>query len=156
MRMKNMFLYGVVAVLMTVAWQAGKSRGIGLAMAEEGHGHGEAKGPNGGEVQEIGDKDDHHVELIHDHTGGKVTLILLAKDVKTPVAIKNAPLINLQGKAGNKQVAMKPVDPVDGAASRWEGSDEAFKADPVHGRIAIELAGKKYQLKLDAHGGHDH
>lgn len=143
----------LVALALTALGCGGRT----LLAEEGGHGHDhDAAGPNGGEVQELGDKDDTHVELVHDHPNGKVTLYLLAKDRKTPVAIKTAPLINVVGKAGNKQVAMTPSNPVDGAAFRWEASDEAFKADPIKGRISIELNGKKHQVKLDAHEGHGH
>ena len=146
--------------LMAVALAALAFSGRSL-LSEEHEGHGAAGGPNCGEVQEVGDKDDIHVELVHDHANGKVTLYLLAKDKKTPVSIRQAPKVNLKAKDGNRQVVMKPVDPVEGAASRWDASDEGFKADPLDGRISIALGGKKYQVKLDAHPhddheGHDH
>lgn len=129
----------------------------GRAYSEVHEEHDEKPGPNGGEVQEIGNKDDTHVELIHDHKNGKTTLWLLANDVKTPVAIKEAPKINLKAKDGNRQIEMKPVNAKDGVASQWEASDEGFKQDPLDGRIAIKFAdGKQYNVKLDAHHGHDH
>lgn len=128
-----------------------------ILRAGEGHAHGdEAAGPNGGEIQKVGDKADSHVEVKHDHTGGKTTLTILAKDLKTPVAVKDAPVINIRTKDGNKQIKMTPVNPVDGAASQWEAADDAFKTDPLDGRIVITLEGEKFQVKLDPHFGLDH
>lgn len=119
---------------------------------KEEHKHEDKPGPNGGEIQEIGDKNDTHAELKHDHTNGKTTLWIVGSDLKTLVAIKDAPKINLKAKDGNKQIEMKPVNVKDGAASQWEASDENFKQDPLDGRISIKLPdGKKYNVKLDAH-----
>ncbi|MCW8131965.1 MAG: hypothetical protein KIS92_16585 [Planctomycetota bacterium] len=113
------------------------------------HDHG-AKGPHGGALQELGDKDDTHAELMHDEKAGKLTLYLIGKDGKTPVAIKDAPKLNLKAKDGNKQIEMKAVDAKEGAASQYEATDDALKADPLDGRISITLAdGKKYNVKLD-------
>ncbi len=139
----------LVAVALTVLAFSGRSL---LSEEHKGHEHG-AAGPHGGEVQELGDKDGTHVELVHDHTNGKTTLYLLGKDQKTPVFIQQAPRINLKAKDGNRQVEMR--------ASQFEASDEGFKTDPIDGRISIELDGKKYNVKLDAHHhddheGHDH
>jgi len=118
----------------------------GRLLAEE-HKH-EAKGPHGGEILEVGDKDDHHLEMIHDDKAGKLTLYLLAKDMKTAVAIKDAPKLNLKGKDGNKQLDTKAVEAKEGAASQFEVTDEALKAEP-EGRIAITLAdGKKHNVNL--------
>ncbi|MCZ7648061.1 MAG: hypothetical protein M5U26_22845 [Planctomycetota bacterium] len=107
-----------------------------------------------------GDPGDTHAELVHDHAGGKLTLYLLAKDMKSPVAIKEAPKLNLKAKDGNKQLEMKAVEPKDEKASQFVAEDESLKADPLAGRISITLDdGKKYNVKLEDHGhghGHDH
>lgn len=119
-----------------------------LAEEKHEHKHGE-KGPRGGELLEVGDKEDTHAELVHDEKAGKLTLYLLAKDLKTAVAIKDAPKLNLKAKDGNKQMDLKAVDAKDGAASKFEATDDALKADPLDGRIAVTLAdGKKYNVNL--------
>ena len=142
----------VILCLMAAVMLAGRAYS-----EDKKHEHDEKPGPNGGEIQEVGNKEDTHVELKHDHKNGKTTLWILAADVKTPVLIKDAPKVNLKSKDGNKQIEMKPVNAKDGAASQWEASDEGFKQDPLDGRIAIKLAdGKQYNVKLDAHHGHDH
>ena len=131
----------------------------GSAYSEEKkeHKHEDKPGPNGGEVAEVGDKDDTHAELKHDHKNGKMVLWILASDQKTLIAIQESPKINLKAKDGNKQIEMKPVNLKDGAASQWEASDEGFKQDPLDGRISIKLNdGKKYNINLDAHHGHKH
>ena len=129
----------LVAMALSVLAFSGRS----ILSEERKHDHG-AAGPHGGEVQALGDKDDTHVELVHDHANGKVTLFLLGKDQKTPVFIQQAPKINLKAKEGNRQVGM--------TAAQFEASDAGFKADPLDGRIAITLTdGKQYNVKLDAH-----
>ncbi|MDL5055715.1 hypothetical protein QQ056_19485 [Oscillatoria laete-virens NRMC-F 0139] len=128
-----------------------------LLAGEKKHDHDEKPGPNGGEVQEIGDGDDHHVEIKHDKASGKATIWILAKDVKTPVAIKEAPKVNLKSKAGNKQLEMVAVKPADAGSAQWEATDDGFKTDHLDGRLQIKLPdGKKYNVNLDAHHGHDH
>lgn len=123
----------------------------------DGHDHGEEqKGPHGGEIQEVGDKEDTHAEIVHDSGAGKVILYLLGKDQKAPAAIKDTPKINLKTKDGNKQIEMKAVGAKDGKTSQFEAVDEVLKADPLDGRIAITLGdGKRYNVKLNAHHGHD-
>jgi hypothetical protein len=45
----------------------------------------------------------------------------------------------------------------DGQASQFEGADEALKADPLEGRIALTIGDKKYNVDLKhEHEGHGH
>jgi hypothetical protein len=125
---------------------------------KEEHHHDEA-GPNGGELQDVGDTGGHHVEVKHDHTNGKTNFWVIAKDAKTAVALstKEAPKINLKTKDGNKKIDMKPVNEKDGKATQWEAADEGFKQDPIDGRIQFKLEdGKTYNVKLDPHFGKEH
>ena len=121
--------------------------GIFSIQAEEKLAHAHAgKGPNGGEIVEIGDKDDHHVEIVHDDKGGKLTAYFLLADQKTPFAVNEAPKLNLKTKDGNKQLEMKGKD------SKWEATDDVLKEEPS-GRISVTLPdGKKYNVKLEADG----
>jgi hypothetical protein len=128
-----------------------------LLAGEKKHEHDEKPGPNGGEIQEVGDGEDHHVELKNDHKTGKLALWILAKDMKTPVTIKEAPKINLKSKDGNKQIEMTAAKQSDAGSSHWEASDEGLKTEHLDGRVQIKLSdGKKYNVNLDAHHGHDH
>jgi hypothetical protein len=114
--------------------------------------HGEAKGLHGGAVLEVGEEAA-HIEVVHDEKAGKLTLYILGKDQKTAVALPEAPKLNLKTDKGNLQLATKAVGPKDGAASQFEVTDDALKADPLNGRIALTLDGKKYNVKLaDDHG----
>jgi hypothetical protein len=132
-----------------------------LVNAEEkkaDHHHDEA-GPNGGELQDVGDKLGHHAEVKHDHKNGKTNFWIIGPDAKTavPLATKEPPKVNLKSKDGNKQLEMKPVNEKDGAATQWEAADEGFKQDPIDGRIQFRLPdGKKYNVKLDPHFGKEH
>ena len=110
--------------------------------AEEKHAHG-GKGPNGGALVEVGDADDHHVEIVHDEKTGTLTVYCLLADQKSPYTPKEAPKLNLSSKAGNKQLEMKGKD------SKWEATDDVLKEEP-NGRIVVVLPdGKKYNVKIE-------
>lgn len=112
------------------------------------HEHGK-KGPNGGALAEVGDPEDHHVEVVHDDKAGKLTVYCLLADQKTPYTPKEAPKLNLKTKDGNKQLVLA------GAYSKWEVSDDVLKEEP-NGRIVIVLPdGKKYNVTI-TDDGHDH
>ena len=114
-----------------------------VVRAEEkaGHEHGK-KGPNGGGLVEVGDADDHHLEVVHDDKAGKLTVYCLLADQKTPYTPKEALKLNLKTKDGNKQFTLK------GADSKWEVSDDVLKEEP-NGRIVVILPdGKKYNVAL--------
>jgi hypothetical protein len=116
-----------------------------LRAEEAKHEHAHGHGPHEGELAEVGDKDDHHVEIKHDDAAGKITLWILAGDAKTIVKIADAPKLNLKSKQGNKQLEMKA------AGDGWEASDELLKEEP-EGRVQVILAdGKKYNVKLEHH-----
>lgn len=110
--------------------------------AEDKHGHG-GKGPNGGALVEVGDAEDHHVELVHDDKAGKLTVYCVLADFKTPYTPKESLKLNLKTKDGNKQIEMKGKD------SKWEATDDVLKEEPS-GRIVVVLPdGKKYNVKLE-------
>lgn len=116
--------------------------------AEEKHGHG-GKGPNGGMLVEVGDTDDHHVEIVHDEKTATLKVFCLLADQKSPYTPKDAPKLNLVTKDGHKQLELKGKD------SMWEVTDDVLKEEP-NGRIVIVLPdGKKYNVKLED-DGHDH
>jgi hypothetical protein len=115
---------------------------LSTAHAEEKHVHG-GKGPNGGALVEVGDADDHHVEIVHDDKTGTLTVYCLLADQKSPYTPKEAPKLNLSSKAGNKQLEMKGKD------SKWEATDDVLKEEP-NGRIVVVLPdGKKYNVKIE-------
>ena len=125
---------------------------IDKKLAEE-HKHEEHKAPHGGPLLEVGEEEA-HLELVHDEKAGKLTLYLLGKDAKTPVAIKDAPKVNLKTDKGPKQIETKAVEAKDGLASCFEATDDALKADPLNGRIALTLGEKKYNVELKHEHGH--
>lgn len=128
-----------------------------LNAADHDHDHGkDVKGPHGGMVHELGDAGDTHVEVLHDKGAGTLSIYLLAKDMKTPVSIKEAPKINLKSKKGNEQIDMKPIASEEGKASQFSGTHDELKDGHLSGRISITMDdGKKFNVKLDTHG-HDH
>jgi hypothetical protein len=110
------------------------------------HSHGDA--PHGGEVVELGEEEA-HLGMIHDHTGGNVTVYVLDKDVKTPIRVAT-PTIVISTPSGPKEFALTAVNPEkDGTADTWKGSHEGLKSDPWNGRIRITVRGKAYQAPLE-------
>lgn len=102
-------------------------------------------GPNDGEIAEVGDDADTHLEIVHDQKAGKLTVYVLGKDMKTAVNLSEAPKLNLKSKKGNKQLEMTGKD------SKWEATDDLLKEE-ADGRIQVKLAdGKKYNVKLEHH-----
>ncbi len=121
----------------------------------EDHGHDHPKAPHGGVLLEVG-KEEAHLEVVHDEKAGKVTLYVLGKDAKTPVAIAAAPKLNLKLEAGPKQFETKAVEPKDGAASQFEATDDALKVHGLTGRVALTIGEKKYNVELKHDHDHDH
>ena len=120
--------------------------------AEAAHDH--VHGPHDGEVLELGEEEG-HVELIHDGVGGNVTVYVFGKDLKTPVSVV-APTIVVQTKDGPKEFTLTAVgDASGGKAHAWKGSHAALVADPLNGRIRVNIGGKDFQSPLEP-VGHDH
>lgn len=114
----------------------------------DGHDHADHTAPHGGEILDLGGGAA-HLEIIHDHDGGNMTVYILGADMKTAVPIE-APVVNLVTKAGAVTVALTAVEPgADGKASVWKGSHEGLKTDPWDGRIRVKIGGKTYQSELE-------
>jgi len=124
----------------------------GRKNGDAGHDHDDAHdhpaAPHGGEILELAGGAA-HLELIHDHEGGNVTVYVLGADLRTPVAVE-APIVNLVTKDGPVQFALIPVNPrPDGKSDAWKGSHEGLKSDPWDGRIRVVIDGKTYQSPLE-------
>lgn len=142
------------AAILTLFLAAACGKEKGKEAAHEEHAHAHPAAPHGGEILELGEGE-YHLELIHDHEGGNVTLHVLGKDVKTPVAVE-APVINLVTKEGPVQFALVPADgSTEGKSSAWKGSHEGLKADPWDGRIRLKIGDKTWQSPLEGEP-HDH
>ena len=112
---------------------------------EDEHG----KAPHGGEIITVGD-DVLHLELVHDAEAGKITIYVYDGEVKNPLTLAKAPVINLTTPDGDKQLA------VTGSGSQFAASDPALKIEPLAGRISLEYDGKPYQVSLaDEHQHHE-
>jgi len=121
---------------------------------QEGHGHEAHVAPHGGEILELGGGAA-HLEILHDHEGGSMTVYVLGADLKTPIAVE-APVVNLVTKDGPAAVTLTAIEPgTDGKASAWKGAHAGLKADPWDGRIRVAIGGKTYQSPLEGEG-HDH
>jgi len=119
----------------------------------DGHDHAAHVTPHGGEILDLGGGAA-HLEVIHDHDGGNLTVYVLGADMKTAVPVET-PVVNLVTKSGPVTVALTPVEPgADGKAAAFKGSHEGLKADPWDGRIRVKIGDKTYQSPLEdeAHG----
>lgn len=122
-----------------------------FSSVQAGEKHEHTKGPNGGDVLEVGDNEHHHVEFVHDAKVGKLTVYFFLTDLRTTFKVKEAPKLNLKTKAGPKQLEMKGDE-----GWKFEATDDALKEQP-EGRIVVVLGdGKKYNVNLDPHAGHNH
>jgi hypothetical protein len=121
---------------------------------EHGHDHTHGAAPHGGEILDLGGGAA-HLEVIHDHDGGNITVFVLGADLETEIAVA-APAVNLMTKSGPVTVPLTAIAPgADGKASGWKGSHEALKADPWDGRIRVNIGDKAYQSPLEGEA-HDH
>ena len=92
----------------------------------EDHGHGQ-KGPNGGEIVELGDED-FHAEVVLNEKKGELSIYILGSDAKTAKPIEATELV-LSFKHGDKSEDFKLL------ATKQEGDAEGqaslfFTADP--------------------------
>ncbi len=134
--------------------------GCGTASHEAAHAHPATasehahptEGPHGGHLVEIGNED-YHAEVDHDEHGNSLTIYILDRAAKNPVAIDSQELtINLSagGKAEQFKVAAQPDsgDPT-GRSSRFVSSDpELGKNLDTEGNAAqlvVEIAGTQYR-----------
>jgi hypothetical protein len=142
----------------------------------DGHDHGEAghdhaahahpsEGPHHGHLMELG-QEEYHAELTHDDATKTVTVYLLDKEAKAPVAIADAEImLNLvvDGKPLQAILAAAPQegDPA-GQASRFSIIDEkvleALEAPKTTGRLNVTIVGKAYTGSVEhhEHGEHKH
>jgi hypothetical protein len=118
------------------------------AQEEAGHSHGE--GAHGGAMMVSGDHK-LHVEMVQHEDEGKLELFITGDDAKTPVAPAEAPRLNLIAESGNKQIVTRAVA---GETGHYEAIDDALKAHPLEGRIAITVEGTPYALTIDDGHGH--
>jgi hypothetical protein len=136
-------------LLASAFFLAACSKEPGRKAADAPHEHGHEKAPHGGEVVELGGEEDYHLEFIHDHTGGNVTVYVLDKDLKTPIATP-APTIVISTKEGSKEFTLTAVSPAaDGTSDAWKGSHPGLVSDPWNGRIRVRIRGKDFQGPLE-------
>lgn len=136
-----------------------------------GHDHDHAHhGPHGGHVIEIGDEE-YHGEWTHDDDG-KVTVYLLDKNIKKPVAIPaEKVVVNVKTIAKDKSETLQSYDLAavnrsEGdmpTASQFEivdkallGSLETMAKGAVEASLDVEIEGKKYTASMAEDPHHHH
>ena len=92
-----------------------------------------------------------HIEMVQHYDEGRLELFITGDDAKTPVAPAEAPRLNLIAEGGNKQIVTKAVAD---EAGHYDAVDDALKAHPLKGRIAVTLEGTPYALEIDDGHGH--
>jgi hypothetical protein len=143
--MRPLDLLSSIALALALA-ACGKDDAVTKGGSPGAHAHPAA--PHGGEVLDLGEQE-YHLEMIHDHVGGHVTVYVLGKDLKTPVPVA-APVINLNAKSGPVQFTLTAVSPrPDGTSDTWKGSHEGLRVDPWDGTIRLEIGGKQFRSPLE-------
>jgi hypothetical protein len=102
---------------------------------------------HGGTVVELGDHEG-HLELVHVPATGVLTAYVYDAEMK-PLAARSA-IVNLV--KGSTQVPMTPAGGGSGPADTWTATHDALKADPLDGRLRLEVGEKTYQAPLE----HEH
>jgi len=137
-----------LAILLAACGKKKEEGGGGAA-----HTHAET-GPNGGEILELG-SGEYHLEILHDHVGGKLTVWVLGGDMKQSIPVP-APTVNLVTKGGPVQFTLEAAAPeTGGKAEAWTGSHEGLEADPWDGRIRLVIGDKTFQSPLEG-AAHEH
>jgi hypothetical protein len=122
--------------------------------AENGHdhdkheGHGK-KGPNGGELLEVG-KEVAEIEILHDEKSGTVKLFIFKEGAKEKLVLEKAPRLNLTLNSGRKQLRTKAIDGAEKSHS-FSITDNLLKGH-IELTVSLEVNGKTYSVKVD----HDH
>lgn len=133
-------------------------------LSPEGQAHAE-EGPHHGHLIELGEEE-YHAELTHDDATKTVTIYLLDKEAKAPVAIADAEIVlNLvvDGQPLQAKLAAAPQQGDSaGQSSRFSITDEkvlaALEAPKTTGRLNVTIAGKAYSGAVEhhEHGEHKH
>ena len=111
---------------------------------------GQAHGPHGGHILEVG-AHVAHLEVLHDEEAGKLTIYVLGPDEKTALPVAKPPQLKLKTSAGPKVIDTKAQD-ATGAV--FTVTDAALKGREPEGRISIEVNGKVYNPDLEHDHGH--
>lgn len=147
--------------------EAGHTEGDGHAPGEAGHaeaGHAHpTEGPHQGHLIELGEEE-YHAELAHDEATKTVTIYLLDKEAKAPVAIGDSEItLNLvvDGQPMQVKLTAAPQEgDAAGESSRFSITDEkvleALEAPKTTGQINLMIAGKEYTGKVEHHEHGEH
>lgn len=144
---------------------------VGTSEHHEGDGHDHAahahpsEGPHHGHLIELGGEE-YHAELTHDDETKTVTIYLLDKTAKSPIAIADPEIMLNLVVDGNplqaKLIASPQEGDPEGQSSRFSINDEAVleahDAPKTTGRLNVTINGKAYSGKIEheAHGEHQH
>jgi len=113
------------------------SKGGGGATHDDDHG----KPPHGGEVLELG-AEEGHLEVMHDHDGGNITVWVFGSSFEKPLSVER-PTVKIQTKDGPQDVVLVAVDAKpDGTAHQWKAQSDHLKVDPWDGRISVKIGNK--------------
>jgi len=113
---------------------------------DQGHEH---KAPHeGGEILEL-DGGKAHLELIHDHDGGNVTVYVYGAEFDQLLYVEKPVIMAKKGDV-TADVPLTAVDAKpDGTAHSWKGGHDVLKTDPWDGRIRVKIGGKEHQSALE-------
>lgn len=121
----------------------------------DAHSDGHHKPPNGGEVLELGTNEEGHLEVMHDHKGGNITVWVYGSGFDKPLSVER-PTVTIQTTTGQQDLVLTPVDAkADGTAHHWKGQHDGLKVDPWDGRIIVKIGDKVHRSPLEG-AGHDH
>ena len=131
---------------------------VSVNAEEKGHDHEkhEKKGPNGGEILEVG-KEVAEIEVLHNEKTGTLKIYVFKEGAKEKLLLESAPRVNLTLKEGRKQLKTKAVDGAEKSHS-FTVTNELLKGEPEI-TVSLKINGTSYSVKMhnhDEHEGHDH
>ena len=109
--------------------------------------HHETGTPHHGQLVDLGSAG--HVEIVHEHEAGTVTLHFTGPDAEAALAVDSAPEIKLMTNDGPRVLTTQASE---GSSSTFVVTDEALHAESLDGRLSVVIGGQTFQPDLH----HDH
>ena len=114
----------------------------------EGHDEHGKKGPNGGELLEVG-KGIAEIEVIHNEETGDVKVFVFKEGGKEQLSLTTPPRINLTTDSGRKQIKTTPVGNAENSHA-FSITDDLLKGH-VELTVSLKINDKSYNVTIHHH-----
>lgn len=150
----SLFTIGILCLVMALGCTDHDHSGDTAKEEVDSHDHGEATGPHGGVILEVG-SEVAHLEVIHHPEEEALDLYLMGVDGKTVIKADQPIRLNIKTEEGPKQITAAVL--AEGDGDGFEAKDPAFAEHGLNGQVVILLNGKEYFVALPEHcNEHEH